>query len=244
MAIRAPLANLVGGERTLEPEPSHYLCRVLRLGVGDRFVAFDPEARTEADATVLVESASGARVVIAELRAARVVATAELVLVYALSKGDKVDDVVRDATELGATRVVVARTERAVVKLTDERARDKLDRWRRIVEQASRQCGRADPPLVDGVLDWRDALARASACATRLCLDPHATTPIGPDLLRASSENASIAFAIGPEGGLSPNEIDLARAAGFLPVSLGPFVLRTETVAAAVLGAVRALAPT
>src|SRR5690606_38061840 len=109
------------------------------------------------------------RVKIGPLRPAEVVAGAGLVLVYALAKGDKVDDVVRDATELGTTRVIVTRTERAVVKMTGERAKDKLDRWRRIAEQAARQCGRADPPSILGVLDWTDALQHASDCEVRFC---------------------------------------------------------------------------
>ncbi len=237
MTVRAPAFGLAEGERTLPAETSHYLCRVRRLAAGDRFVAFDPDAHTEADATVLEASPSATRVAIGASRPARVVASEDLVLVYALAKGDKVDDVVRDATELGATRVIVARTERAVVKAAGERAKEKLDRWRRIAEQAARQCGRSDPPSIDGVLDWADALDAASSCDARFCLDPRAEVGLGKLL----EPGTSTAFAIGPEGGLSSEEVELARSKGFVPTSLGPFVLRTETVAAAVLGAVRVI---
>lgn len=242
MSIRAPVPGLREGEQVLSAETSHYLCRVRRLAAGDRFVAFDPAGRTEADVTVLEAAASAARVKVDVLRPARVVARTELVLVYALAKGDKVDGVIRDATELGATRIIVARTERAVVKASGDRAKDKLDRWTRIAEQAARQCGRADPPAVEGVLDWEDALERAKVCDARFCLDPRAEVALGGELAPAAARGASIAFAIGPEGGLTPAEVESARAKGFLPASLGAFVLRTETVAAAVLGAVRVLA--
>jgi 16S rRNA (uracil1498-N3)-methyltransferase len=161
--------------------------------------------------------------------------------VYALAKGEKVDDVIRDATELGATCVILARTERTVVKATAERAKDKLDRWRRVAEQAARQCGRADPPAIEGVLDWEAALDAARSCEARFCLDPHAATALGGALADAALRGSGVAFAIGPEGGLSPDEVRIARDKGFVPSSLGPFVLRTETVAAAVLGAVRVL---
>ncbi|MBX3202853.1 MAG: 16S rRNA (uracil(1498)-N(3))-methyltransferase [Labilithrix sp.] len=241
MTVRAPVSDLAEGERALPAETSRYLCRVRRLGPGDGFLAFDPDARTEADATILDASADAARIAVGALRPARVLATADLVLVYALAKGDKVDAVVRDATELGATRVLVTRTERAVVKASGDRATDKLSRWRRIAEQAARQCGRADPPAVDGVFAWADALEHAADCDARFCLDPHAEVALGRELAAPIERGASIAFAVGPEGGLSGAEIELARASGFLPVSLGPFVLRTETVAAAVLGAVRVL---
>lgn len=244
MTVRAPISDLAEGERVLPIEASRYLCRVRRLGPGARFVGFDPDARVEADAELIDASSDAARARFGPLRPAAVVATSALVLVYALAKGDKVDDVVRDATELGATRVIVARTERAVVKATGERAKDKLDRWRRIAEQAARQCGRADPPAVVGVLDWADALEEARDCESRFCLDPRAVDALGRALVAAVERGASIAFAIGPEGGLSGDELETAVAKGFLPASLGPFVLRTETVAATVLGAVRVLGAT
>lgn len=243
MSIRTPVAKLAAGARTLPAETSHHLCRVLRLREGDRFVAFDPEARTEAEAVIDEASGEAARVTVGEVRAANVVATAPVVLVYGLAKGDKVDAVVRDATELGATRILVARTARAVAKVDAERAAPKLERWRRIVEQAARQCGRADPPEID-LLDWRAALeAAAKEADARFCLWENATEPLGPLLTAVVSRQGSMAFAIGPEGGLTQEEVEEARVVGFAPVSLGRFVLRTETVAAAVLGAVRILGP-
>jgi len=242
MSVRAPVAKLASGERTLSAESSQYLCRVLRLREGERFVAFDPESRTEAEATIVEASGSAARVTIGECHAASVVAETPVALVYGLAKGDKVDGVVRDATELGATRIVIARTTRAVAKLEGERAGTKVDRWRRIAEQAARQCGRADPPVVDGVLGWREALEVAShEGAARFCLWENATEPLAPLLRAALDRAAPISFAIGPEGGLTGSEVEEARVLGYAPVSLGRFILRTETVAAAVLGAVRIL---
>jgi 16S rRNA (uracil1498-N3)-methyltransferase len=216
---------------------------VLRLRAGDAFIAFDPASRMEADATIDDASGDGARVTIGEPRAASVVASAALVLVYGLAKGDKVDAVVRDATELGATHIIIAKTSRAVVKLAaDAKVDAKLDRWRRVAEQAARQCGRADPPAVEGVLAWTDALAAAARLTdARFCLWESASDPIGGALATSAARGDSMAFAIGPEGGLSADEVEEARVLGFAPVSLGKFVLRTETVAAAVLGAVRVL---
>lgn len=237
MTVRAPVSDLSEGERVLAEPVSRYLCRVLRLGPADRFVAFDPEARTEADA-VLVDAAIPTRVRIEAVRPAKVVASAALVLIYALAKGDKVDDVVRDATELGATRIIVAKTARTVVKASAERLTGKHERWQRIAEQAARQCGRSDPPAIEGVFEWAEALDRA-ACDAQFCLHPGADIHLGDALTQA--RGGSIAFAIGPEGGLTPDEVALAESKGFVAASLGPFVLRTETVAAAVLGAVRIL---
>lgn len=236
--VRVPLALVSEGEHRLSTEKARYVSRVLRLGPGARFVAFDAATRTEADAELLEEEG---HVRIGPPRPASVVARAELVVVYALAKGDKVDATVRDATELGATRIVLAAAKRSIAKVADREA-TKLDRWRRIAEQAARQCGRSDPPEIEGVHRWPDALDAAASCDARFCLDPGAATPLGPELAGAAAAGASIAFAIGPEGGLAPEEIALAATKGFVPSSLGPFVLRTETVAAAVLGAVRVLA--
>ncbi len=242
MRIRAPVPALSPGERVLDVGASRYLCLVRRLRAGERFLAYDPEAQTEAEGLVIEASSREARVRIGDVRPAQIVAHDALVLIYALAKGDKVDAVVRDATELGATCLLITLTERAIVKAKGDQAALKLERWRKIAEQAARQCGRADTPVIEGILSWEDALARAEACAARFCLDPHAREGLGVHLLEGVAPHAGIAFAIGPEGGLSPGEVAQAQTRGFLAVSLGPFVLRTETVAAAVLGAVRVVA--
>jgi 16S rRNA (uracil1498-N3)-methyltransferase len=240
--VRAPVTQLAAGTRTLSRDASHYLCRVLRLEKGDPFVAFDPETHSEADAAIDEASPDAARATIGPLRRAAVLADSPLVLVQALAKGDKIDAIVRDAAELGATRVVIARSERAVAKIGDGLAPSRLERWTRIVEQAARQCGRADPPIIDGIHDWKDAVAIAAEHAdARFCMATSAAEPLGARLPTVAASGASIAFAVGPEGGLTDAEIDVAQSAGFAPVSVGRFVLRTETVAAAVLGAVRVL---
>ncbi len=242
MTVRAPIVRLAPGVRTLSEETSRHLCRVLRLREGSTFRAFDPESRVEADAVLEKADPEAAVARIGELQAARVVAERNLVLVYALAKGEKVDAVVRDATELGATHVFLARTARSVVKADADRARTKLDRFRRVAEQAARQCGRADPPVVEGVLAWAEALdAAAAASSARYCLDVRATSPLGATLPAAVAASEGLAFAIGPEGGFTDDEVEEAKARGFAIASLGRFVLRTETVAAAVLGAVRVL---
>jgi 16S rRNA (uracil1498-N3)-methyltransferase len=92
------------------------------------------------------------------------------------------------------------------------------------------------------VVDWKSALETAARDAdARYCLWENATDPLGPKLAEVALRHGSMAFAVGPEGGLTEAEVEEARVAGFAPVSLGRFILRTETVAAAVLGAVRIL---
>jgi 16S rRNA (uracil1498-N3)-methyltransferase len=239
MRVRAPVADLRSGEHRLDGAIGHYLARVLRLQAGDAFVAFDPATGREADGVVTWSDGGGVTVRFGELRDGATRPVRELVLVQGMAKADKCDAVVRDATELGATRILVAMTRRSVVKLDAARAIERQARWDRIAREAARQCGRSETPVIDVPCAWDDALARVPAHAARFCLWERATDPLAPPLLQALASDAPVAFACGPEGGLEDVEVDRARALGWVVVSLGPLVLRTETVAAAVLGAVR-----
>ncbi|HEX8794392.1 MAG TPA: RsmE family RNA methyltransferase [Polyangiaceae bacterium] len=237
--IRAPVPGLSPGERRLEGALAHYLVRVLRLRAGDAFVAFDPASAEESDATTVWADDDAITVRFGPLRPGAARAAREVTWIQGLAKGDKVDAVVRDATELGATRFVVAVTRRSVVKLDATRAAERQARWARIAQEAARQCGRADTPRVESPCAWSDALTLAADASSRFVLWERATDPLGPALLASLSSTGALAFACGPEGGLEDREVDEARAAGWTIASLGPLALRTETVAAAVLGAVR-----
>jgi 16S rRNA (uracil1498-N3)-methyltransferase len=125
-----------------------------------------------------------------------------------------------------------------VVRLDAARAAERQARWARIAEQAARQCGRSDTPRIDPPCPWSEALGRAGA-VTGFVLWEQAVEPLGPALFTALAAGAPLAFACGPEGGLEDSEVESARALGWAVCSLGPLALRTETVAAAVLGAVR-----
>jgi len=239
VSIRAPIPDLAPGERRLEGAVGHYLARVLRLRAGDGFVAFDPATGREADATTVRADADALVVRFGTLREGTTRAPLEITFIQGLAKGDKCDAVVRDATELGATRVIVATTRRSVVKLDAARGAERQARWARIAQEASRQSGRADVPAIDPPCPWADAIARVGDGVARFVLWEQASEPLGPPLFTALAAGVPLAFACGPEGGLEQAEVDAARVAGWTVASLGAFALRTETVAAAVLGAVR-----
>jgi 16S rRNA (uracil1498-N3)-methyltransferase len=241
--VRAPVLDLAPGERALDEHGARYVARVLRLREGDAFVAFDPRAHVEADAVIARIDGSEVLVRIGAPRAGEKVARLEVAWVQGLAKGEKVDAIVRDATELGATRIVAASTARAVVKVAGDRGDAKRARWDRIAREAARQSGRADAPVIEGPLAWADALDAAARAlpedAARFALWESATTPLAPALARALGDGRALAFAVGPEGGLAEDEARLAESRGWSLMSLGPIILRVETVAAAVLGAVR-----
>jgi 16S rRNA (uracil1498-N3)-methyltransferase len=237
--IRAPVPDLAPGEHRLTGGLAHYLARVLRLRAGDTFVAFDPATGRESDAVAVRAEDDAVTVRFGPPRQGATRQARAVTLVQGLAKGDKCDAVVRDATELGATRILVATTRRSVVKLDAARAAGRQARWARIAQEAARQCGRSDAPRVEAPCPWVDALAKVEPGAARFCLWERATEALGPSLFVALAQGASLAFACGPEGGLEDAEVDLARSSGWQVVSLGPLALRTETVATAVLGAVR-----
>jgi 16S rRNA (uracil1498-N3)-methyltransferase len=232
--VRVFVRSLHAGDRRLETAAAHYLTVVHRLAVGDAFVAFDPEARLEARA--VISEVSG-RHVTARIESPERTSEGSLpiVLFFSVGKGKKVDHVVREATALGVERIVVVRAQRSVPQR--ESFDQRRQRWTTIATEAARQAGRGSLPALEGPLDLDTALASAPA-GVRLCLDPNAGVAFHAALnLELHEPSHAVSVLVGPEGGLAPEELRAAEAAGFRRVSFGELVLRTETAAVAVLGA-------
>jgi 16S rRNA (uracil1498-N3)-methyltransferase len=229
---RLPLTNLQPGARTLDPASSRYLARVLRLRAGDRFEAFDPRKGTVADASVT----SVTRDVTIELGAVRAEdVEPALVLVQGYPKGDKLADIVRDATELGATLIIPAICARSVARPDESKAASRAERLATVAAEAARQSGRPRAPEIAAPMPFADALEVARAQTEhRYLLWEKAT-----DRLVFGEFEGGTAFVVGPEGGLT--DLEVQHADGFTVCSLGTTILRTETAATAVLGAYRVL---
>jgi 16S rRNA (uracil1498-N3)-methyltransferase len=235
--LRVPLTELSPGTRQLDADAAHYAARVHRLRVGDCFVAFDPAARLEADARVVESGRRRVTCELSEPRASTKVSDLDVTLLQALGRGEKFESVVAAATALGVTRLVAVHTERALVR--DSPAGNR--RWSKAAVEAARQSGRGDLPEIAGPVALGAALEQVGDRSTRLCLHPSGAGRLA-DALDAWSGTTPIALLIGPEGGLSPSEVEQADRAGFTAVAFGRFVLRTELAAVAVLGAVVARA--
>ena len=233
---RVHLATIREGTQPAPPETARYLVSVLRLTDGAEVQVFGGGQEARA---VLGVSPGGA-VTLAVSAPTSTPARRPVTILYALSKGDKVDGVVRDATELGATRLVIFAAERRVVKLEDDRAAKRTQRWQKIAEEASRQCGRADPPEIVGPLPFAAALETMHSTRTWL-LHPSAPMPLADGLEAALLSSDGVAFLIGPEGGFSQAELELAETHGVMAASFGTTTLRTETVPTAILGALAVL---
>jgi len=232
---RVPLSGLSPGERKLDAKTAHYLCDVLRLRAGEKFLAFDPDTKLEAEARI-AESDDGVYCGVGALREAAGGTDTGIVLVQALGKGDKTEQVIRSATALAVAELHLVESARSVARV-NERSDGKRVRWEAIALDAARQCGRADVPKIVGPhtlereLDtWREQ------SAIKLCLVPGAAHSLRA-LTAGWSVGSPIAVLIGPEGGLAADEISRAEQAGFVPVRFGELVLRTEIAGIAVLGA-------
>lgn len=235
--VRVPLAELSAGERRIDGATARYLTRVLRLRPGATVTAFDPVARNEADATLVEVEREHVVARFGEPRPASVVGLADVTLVWCAGKGDKPDEVVRSATALGASAVVVATSERSVAR--GSASPERHARLTAIAHDAARQSGRGDLPALTGPVELADALAEVRAStALKLCLEPTASSSLGAAL--AERRGRGVVLLVGPEGGFADDELALARDAGFVGVHFGALVLRTELAAVAALGAVLA----
>lgn len=227
---RVALSPLRSGQQQLPRPLSNYLVRVLRLRAGDAFVLFDPETGIEAHAQLLRDVPAVA--LVGEPGPARRVCRRDVSLLHGLAKGDKPEQVLRAAVALGVTSVTFARAERSVAG-----AELRIERLRAVMLDAARQCGRGDLPDLRGLLPLDAALHASDGLG--LLLDPDADQSL-VEVLRTLDPEHSLALAVGPEGGFTEKETGRLLAAGFQPVRLAPFVLRTELAAVAALSVVAA----
>lgn len=163
---------------------------------------------------------------------------AEIVLYQGLPKGDKMELVIQKNIELGVFQIVPVATRRSVVKLDAKKAEAKLRRWNAIAESAAKQSKRTVIPKVLPVFSFKEAVDRAVDADCKLFPYEHAEG-MGDTrkLLAGIKPGMKIAVFIGPEGGFEEGEVAYARAKGFVPITLGRRILRTETAGMALLSA-------
>lgn len=213
----------------LDAQSAAHLVRVLRLKVGDELVVFNGQGG-EYQSTVVSVDRRSASIRIGNFVDRSVESPLELVLVQGISRGERMDYTVQKAVELGVSRIVPVLTERTVVNLKGERQERRREHWQAVVNSASEQCGRNIVPEVCPVLTLQEWL-NAPNESTRFVLHHRAI----PGQMNSVEPQGTVSLLVGPEGGLSASEIESAETAGYLPLSLGPRVLRTETAAVTAL---------
>ena len=228
--------TFVSGEVLRLPENVCRHIQVLRLQAGAPLVLFDGQGQAAAAELLEIGRKQAlARVdkLLTESRESPLAVT----LIQAVSASEKMDFAVQKGTELGVKRIIPAVSTRSNVRLSGERAEKKVWRWQEIAVSACEQCGRNKVPPVAPIADLPQVLAALPVdSGARLLLSPHGGVP-----LRSLPPAQRAVLLIGPEGGLTAEEEDLARSHGFQAVQLGARVLRTETAALAALAAMQAL---
>ena len=162
----------------------------------------------------------------------------ELVLVQCLPKGDKLELITQKATELGVNKIVPLVSENCVVKYDAKKAKSRQERWQKIANEAGKQCGRTILPIVEPVQTLKEWLPRVAAEAKQkdkqiclcMCYENEQQQGI-KEFLQSHRKYDTFVFIVGPEGGFSLAEADLARELGIASVSLGTRILRAETAA-------------
>jgi 16S rRNA (uracil1498-N3)-methyltransferase len=219
-----------GGQLTVEGSAGNHIARVLRLRAGDALTLFNGRGG-EYGGSIEEIRRDAVLVTVLEHREVERESPLQLTLAQGISRGERMDWVVQKATELGVARIVPLFTERSVVHLDDRQASRKLQHWRSIAIAACEQSGRNRVPEISQPVGLYDLLEQHTPGGPALLLSPAASQRIA-DIAAASSEATVL---IGPEGGLADVEQGSAIKSGYMPVRLGPRVLRTETAAVCAL---------
>lgn len=231
--------SIHGTSLVLSPEESHHLRRVLRLREGDRVVAFDGTGR---EYLCQIERVTDDQVLLRILKdyQPRVESPLFLRLGQALVKGEKFDWVVQKATELGVREILPLVTDHCEPWAHRWERSDRLHRWRRIALEACKQCGRTQVPLVRDPLSVTEFVTRSSGVTVMAVERGGKPLSFLEEAFRFDPPR-EVNILIGPEGGWSAREVELAQKAGARQVTLGPRILRTETAGIILTGIVQYL---
>jgi 16S rRNA (uracil1498-N3)-methyltransferase len=228
----APLR--AGSVCTLPEDAAHHAIHVLRLREAEEITLFNGRGGEFAARIASIQRLR-ISVDVLEHRAIERESMLRVVLVQGVSAGEKMDSTLRKAVELGVAEVQPALAARSVARPKGERAEGRRAHWQKLVIAACEQCGRNRIPQVLPLIALSDY--RPHDAAMQILLSPLARQPLS----KVSLQGNDFVVAAGPEAGFTAEEEAALVSAGFVPASLGPRVLRTETAAVAALAALNAL---
>jgi 16S rRNA (uracil1498-N3)-methyltransferase len=230
----APAESFAGNKLELDENETRHLRDVLRLRAGDEVNVFDGEGREFLCRIETVGKRKTALSVVRETAADAPESPLKLTLAAAVLKGEKFDWVIQKAVELGVSALIPIETRRGDVKISDPGK--KLERWRRITLEATKQCGRAKLMSICGPVPFNTLFGEQMPPGTALMFSERGGGSL-MDIKRAGE----IVFITGPEGGWTDQEIDDARRGGVEVVTLGGRIMRAETAAIAIAAVLQSL---
>ena len=223
----------------IEGVDARHISKVLRMQPGDKLqIVSDDGVSAVAEITAIASERVSVRCLekLAESHEPRV----RLVLAQGLAKGEKMDFIIQKAVEMGAYSVIPVAMEHSVVRLDGAKAAKKVERWQKIAESAAKQSKRDIIPQVQPVQSMAEMLASGD-CETKIiayeCED-RLSLKAALKAAEAAGGIKELLLIIGPEGGISEGELELARQAGAVPVSLGRRILRAETAGLVAISAI------
>lgn len=220
----------VGATVQLSLAASHHLLKVLRAKPGSNIILFNGEA---GEYTARLIDSPYPKQVCAQLENFLTTLTEsplQIHLFQAISRGEKMDFTIQKAVELGVNKITPLFTEFSNVKLNEERGEKKIRHWQQIIISACEQSGRTSVPTINPPINFHLAITECKE-TFKLILHPM----VDQHLAELTSPPKVIALLVGAEGGFSEAEIKLAMQQGFIPLQLGPRILRTETAGLAAL---------
>ncbi|MEM7008365.1 MAG: 16S rRNA (uracil(1498)-N(3))-methyltransferase [Thermodesulfobacteriota bacterium] len=221
--------NIQNNVAVISGDDYKHIVKVLRLKVGDSITLFDTTS-TEYYANIQEITKREIFLQIKESKQIFTESPIRITLLQGLPKADKMDYIIEKATELGAYKIVPVITERSQFTKIDRKKR-----WDRISLEASKQCGRTNPTIIENTLNFKDAVNIYNKEELAVILQVNSEV-LAKDYIKNSLQvPQNIVLFVGPEGGFTDNEVLLGKQMGFISLGLGPRVLRTETVSVSVL---------
>lgn len=228
-----PQPQIAEGMLRVEGGEVRHIRRVLRLKAGDEISVFDGMGK-EYEGTIVELESSSVMIMVHTISSPKRESHLEITLAQSLLKGEKMDYLIQKATELGIKEVVPFLSSRSIPLLEKSERLKRFHRWERIAIEASKQCGRGTLPRIEPLRDYSEMLDSVAHDALRLILWEKEGAGL-KEVLEGSKEKKRVFFIVGPEGGLSHEEVAHARRKGFIPIILGKRILRSETASLCLL---------
>ena len=227
-----------GLDVVLRGPSKRYVRDVLRMGRGDSLVLFDGSGM-EYPSRIIEATARNVTLRILGKHPGKSESPIHIQVGIGLLKANKMDLIIQKISELGAQEVCPVAARRAVPALDPDRAEQRRERWQTIAQEASRQSGRSTVAHVGQVSSLDEFVGRSGDADISLLFTTEAARPLDELAKQQERRPGRVLLLVGPEGGFSREEEQIAQGQGFLPVGLGPRVLRAETAAILAVGLVQ-----
>ena len=209
-------------------QDAQHIIKVLRLNKGDHIVLLDGTG-LEYEAKIVRFSTNRVYMSIIHKYLTGTESSVQIIVGQGYLKNKKMDLLVRHLTEIGITQWIPVITERSIPQPDKNRMLSRIQRWKAIANEAVKQSKRSIPPIIDAPVSFHEAIGQSNIADLKIIFFENEITPIKRSLVPDGQNPSKIMIMLGPEGGFSQEEVDLAKTSGFITASLGPRILKAET---------------